>query len=127
MEPVGEFALEFEPDVINPAAATEGGLQFAEKAVQLPGCPRGGEALEHEDGLAAAMGGGPAEEEVLFPGWSRLTCGGRRACGWRVGLAALDVERSEGIGEGGGGGLGGDALFLFPRHSGQRSQPFFLM
>lgn len=86
-EAVGEFALEFEGAVFDFAAAAERRFQFVEERFQLCLGPRGGKSFEHENGFAAAVRGGAAEEE-LFPGGrdERLArpLGGRRTRGPRV-------------------------------------------
>lgn len=114
LKPVGLVALDFEGAAVELTAAAEGRFQFAQEILQLCGVPRGGESFEHENGFAAAVRGGTTEEEVLggfffLCGSSGCRCTGSFAQGAKV-------ERGKGIGAQLGCGVGGDALFLFPRH-----------
>ncbi len=58
-------ALDFEGAAVDFAAAAEGGFQFAQEIFQLGRVPGRGKSFEDEDGFAAAVGGGAAEEETL--------------------------------------------------------------
>lgn len=107
-------ALDFESVAVDFAAATEGGLQFAQEIFQLRGVPRGGKAFENENGFAAAVRGGTTEEEVL--GGFFFLCGSSGCRCTRSFAQGAKVERGKGIGAQLGCGVGGDALFLFPRH-----------
>ena len=125
-EAVGLVALQFERAVFGCAAAAEGGFQIVEQSFEFWVGPSGGEAFEDQDGFAAAVGGGAAEEEAFsFEGRAERLA---RPGGWRRSrrqrvptfcgkLAAREVEDREGVGERGGCRFGRDALFLFAGHA----------
>ena len=123
-EAVGLVALQFERAVFDCAAAAEGGLQIVEQSFEFWVGPSGGEAFEDQDGFAAAVGGGAAEEEVFFEGRAERLArpfGGWRTRGPRVTtgrgrFAALDFERGEGVGPQFRRGLRDDTLFVLPGH-----------
>ena len=121
---VGEFTLEFEGAAFDFAAAAEGGFQIVKQSFEFRVGPSGGEAFEDEDGFAAAVGGGPAEEEAFSGGGAGrlarpLVCSRTREPRVPIflGFAALDFEGGEGVGERGGCRFGRDALFLFAGHA----------
>lgn len=127
-EAVGQFTLEFEGAVFDFAAAAKVGLQGVKKVGEVCGGKSGRESIEEEDDFSGAVGRGAAEEEAFF-GLRRGALGeGRDVDVLWSGLATLDFQSGEGVGQRGGDGVGGDALFFFPGHErGQRSQRFFLM
>ena len=113
-ETVGELTLELEDAGFDFASTTEGRLQFSQEIVQLGRAPDGGKSFEDEDGFSAAVGGGAAQEESL----DRFFFWGGRSRWWNVRSLAqgAKVERGKRIGAQLGCGVGGYALFLFPRH-----------
>lgn len=124
MEAVGLVALDFDGAAVDFPAATEGGFQFAQEIFQLGRVPGGRESFENENGFSAAVRGGAAEKEFFSGGRDERPARPfdlRRTRGPRVptflgGFAARELERRERIGLQRRCGVGGDALFLFPRH-----------
>ena len=107
-------ALDFDRAAVDFTAAAEGRFQFSQEVLQLCRAPCGGESFEDEDSFAAAVRGGTAKEEAFLGFFFRR----RRSSGrgdWSFAQRA-EIERGERTGLQFRRGVGGDALFLFPRH-----------
>jgi len=114
LEAVGLVALDFDRAAVNLTAAAEGRFQFAQEVIQLSHVPSGGKSFEDENGFAAAMGGGTAKEEAFVGVFFRRRRSSGR--GDRSFAQRSEIERGERTGLQFRRGVGGDALFLFPRH-----------
>ena len=114
LESVGELALKFERAGFDFAAAAEGFFQLVEQRLEFGRVPSGGKSVENEDGFASAVGGGTPEEEAFGGVFFRR---GRSGCwGTRSFAQRSEIEGREGVRPQFRRGVGGDALFLFPRH-----------
>jgi hypothetical protein len=114
LEAVGLVALDFEGAVVELTAAAEGCFQFAQEVFQLGCVPCGGKSFEDENSFATTVGGGAAEEEALGGFFFRRGRISRRNT--RSFAQRSEIEGREGVGPQFWRGVGGDALFLFPRH-----------
>jgi hypothetical protein len=114
LEAVGLVALDFDRAPVNLTATAEGRFQFAQEVFRLSRVPSGRKSFENQNGFAAAVRGGAAEEEAFFGFLFRGGLRGRRLRGCVTQWS--EIELGEGTGSQFRCGVRGDALFVLPRH-----------